>query len=112
VFDDPDRRGMAIDSMVSGGCIIAGAVLRRSLLFSNVRIEDHSTVTDSLILPDVRIGKHCRLTKVVVERGCEIPDGTVIGEDREADARRYDVTPGGVVVVTPEMLGQEIHHVR
>jgi len=48
----------------------------------------------------------------VVERGCEIPDGTVIGEDREADARRYDVTPGGVVVVTPEMLGQEIHHVR
>ena len=112
VFDDPDRCGMAIDSMVSGGCIIAGAVLRRSLLFSNVRIEPHSTVTDSVILADTRIGKHCRLTKVVVERGCEIPDGTVIGEDREADARRYDVTPGGVVVVTPEMLGQEIHHVR
>jgi len=112
VFDDSDRRGMAIDSMVSGGCIIAGAVLRRSLLFSNVRIEPHSLVTDSVILPDVRIGQNCRLTKVIVERGCEIPAGTVIGEHLDADASRFDVSPGGIVTVTPEMLGQEIHHVR
>jgi glucose-1-phosphate adenylyltransferase len=112
VFDDDGRRGMAVDSMVSGGCIISGAIVRHSLLFSNVRVSSFSHVDDSVILPDAIIGEHCRLHRVVIERGCHIPDGSVIGEDAEEDAKKYYVTDGGVVVVTPEMLGQERHHVR
>jgi glucose-1-phosphate adenylyltransferase len=112
VFDDEDRRGMAIDSMVSGGCIISGAVLRRSLLFSNVRVDANSYLTEAVILPDVHIGKGCRLHKVVVDKGAVIPDGTVIGLDHAADSKRFYVSPGGVVLVTPEMLGQGLHHVR
>jgi glucose-1-phosphate adenylyltransferase len=112
VFNDEGRRGMALDSMVSGGCIISGATVRRSLLFSNVYVKSHALVDDSVILPDVVIGEQCRLRKVVVDRGCEIPAGTVIGEDRDADAGRFHITPEGVVLVTPEMLGQELHHVR
>jgi glucose-1-phosphate adenylyltransferase len=112
VFDDEDRRGMAIDSMVSGGCIISGAVLRRSLLFSNVRVDANSYLTEAVILPDVHIGKGCRLHKVVVDKGAVIPDGTVIGLDHAADSKRFYVSPGGVVLVTPDMLGQGLHHVR
>ena len=112
VFDEEDRRGMAVNSMVSGGDIISGALVRRSLLFSNVLVDSYSQVTDSVVLPDVSIGQHCRLMRVVLEKGCRIPDGTVIGENPEQDAERFHVTPGGVVLVTPEMLGQEVHHVR
>ncbi len=112
VFDDDDRRGMAVDSIVSGGCIISGALVRHSLLFSNVRVNSYCRIESSVILPDVDIGRHCRLRRVVVERGCDIPEGTVIGEDPQADARRFFVTPKGVVLVTPEMLGQELHYVR
>jgi glucose-1-phosphate adenylyltransferase len=112
VFDDDDRRGMAVDSMVSGGCVISGSLVRHSLLFSNVRVNSYCKIESSVILPDVDIGRRCRLRKVVVERGCDIPEGTVIGEDLEADAKRFFVTPKGVVLVTPEMLGQELHYVR
>jgi glucose-1-phosphate adenylyltransferase len=113
VFDDADRRGMAVDSMVSGGCIISGAYLRRSFLFSNVRVEAHSVLTQAVVLPDVQIGRHCRLHKVVVDKGAIIPDGTIIGEDLEQDRKRgFHVTPKSVVLVTPEMMGQELHHVR
>jgi len=112
VFDDDGRRGMAVDSMVSGGCVISGAVVRHSLLFSNVHVDAYSTVSDSVILPEVQIGQNCRINRAIIEKGCQIPDGLVIGEDPEEDARRYYVSPGGVVLVTPEMLGQETHHVR
>jgi glucose-1-phosphate adenylyltransferase len=112
VFDDEDRRGMAVDSTVSGGCVISGALVRHSLLFSNVRVNSYSAVQDSVILPDVEIGRHCRLRKTVVEKACKIPEGTVIGENPEQDAQRFHVTPRGVVLVTPEMLGQYIHYVR
>jgi glucose-1-phosphate adenylyltransferase len=112
VFDDDDRRGMAVDSMVSGGCIISGAEVRHSLLFSNVRVNSFSRVLDSVILPDVTIGERCRVRKAVIDRGCIIPDGTVIGENLEQDAKRFHVSEGGVVLVCPEMLGQELHHVR
>ncbi len=112
VFDDEGRRGMAVDSMVSGGCIISGAVVRHSLLFSNVKVNSYARVQDSVVLPDVDIGRHSRITKAVVDRGCEIPPGTVIGEDRAEDEERFFVTDNGVVLVTPEMLGQELHHVR
>ena len=112
IFDDDDRRGMALDSMVSGGCLISGATVRHSLLFSNVRVNSHAILQDVVILPNVKIGRHCRITKAVIDKGCDLPEGTVIGEDPESDAERFYVSPGGVVLVTPEMLGQEIHHVR
>jgi glucose-1-phosphate adenylyltransferase len=112
IFDDDGRRGMAVDSMVSGGDIISGAVVRHSLLFSHVRVEEHCQIEDSLILPNVVIGKGSRLKKVIVEKGCHVPPGTVIGEDREEDAKRYFISENGVTVVTPEMLGQQLHHVR
>ena len=112
VFDDLDRRGIAIDSMVSGGCIISGATVSRSLLFSNVRIDAHAKVDKSVVLPDVEIGENCHIHKAVIDRGCEIPPGTMIGINHEEDAKKYYVSPEGVTLVIPEMLGQEIHHVR
>ncbi|NOX08735.1 MAG: glucose-1-phosphate adenylyltransferase [Gammaproteobacteria bacterium] len=112
IFDEDDRRGMAVDSMVSGGCIISGAVVHHSLLFSNVMVQDYSTVNSSVILPDVVIGKHCRISYAVIDKGCNIPDGMVIGEETEEDKRRFHVTPNGIVLVTPDMLGQDRHHVR
>jgi len=112
IFDDDDRRGMALDSMVSGGCLISGATVRHSLLFSNVRIGSFTLLQDVVALPNVRIGRNCRVTKAIIEKNCDLPDGIVIGEDPVADAERFYVSPNGVVLVTPEMLGQEIHHVR
>ena len=112
IFDDDDRRGMALDSMVSGGCLISGATVRHSLLFSNVRVNSYSVLQDVVALPNVRIGRDCRVTKAVIDKGCVLPEGTVIGEDPEMDAERFYVSPNGVVLVTPEMLGQELHHVR
>jgi glucose-1-phosphate adenylyltransferase len=112
VFDDEDRRGMAVDSMVSGGCIISGSVVRHSLLFSSVKVNSFSTIQDSVILPEANIGRNCRITKAVIDRGCHIPKGTVIGEDPKADAERFYVSKGGVVLVTPDMLGQDIHYAR
>jgi glucose-1-phosphate adenylyltransferase len=112
VFDDEDRRGMAVDSMVSGGCLISGATVRHSLLFSNVKVRSHAVLQDAVVLPDVQIGRNSRVRKAVIDKGCRIPPDSVIGEDLAGDAERFHVTPGGVVLVTPEMLGQELHHVR
>ncbi len=112
VFDDEDRRGTAVDSMVSGGCIISGASVRHSLLFSNVTVEAHARVEESVLLPNVRIGENCRVRRAVIDKGCDLPPGTVIGEDPQEDARRFHVSEGGIVLVIPEMLGQELHHVR
>jgi len=112
VFDDDDRRGMAVDSITSGGCIISGATVRRSLLFSNVVVESWSYIEDSVVLPDVSIGKNCRIKKAIIDKNCIIPDGMVIGENREEDEKRFYVSEGGVVLVIPEMLGQQVHYVR
>ena len=112
VFDDEARRGMAVDSLVSGGCIISGASIRRSLLFSNVRVSSHSMIEDSVILPDVHIGEHVRLRKVVVDKRARIPDGLEVGYDRRKDKQRFHVTDNGVTLVTAEMLGHEVHRVR
>ncbi len=111
VFDDEDRRGYAVDSMVSGGCIISGAKVSHSVLFSDVEVDSFSMVKDCVVLPHVKIGKNCRLTKVILDKGCEVPEGTVIGEDLAADAERFHVSPNGVVLVTPEMLGQDYRYV-
>jgi len=113
LFDDDGRRGQAIDSMVSGGCIISGASIKRSLLFSNCVVRSYSTIEDSVVLPDVEIGRHCRLRKAIIDRGTVIAPNTVIGENSEDDrARGFRVTPSGIVLVTPEMLGQKLHFTR
>lgn len=112
VFDDDGRRGMAVDSMVSGGCIVSGAAVRHSLLFSNVVVQDYSEVTDAVVLPDVRIGKRCKIRRAVIDKGCMLEDGFEVGVDPERDAERFHVTPGGVALVTPHELGQDLHHVR
>jgi len=109
VFDDEERRGHAVDSLVSGGCLITGSLVRHSVLFSNVRVHSYSQVTDCVILPDVEIRRNCRLTRCVIDKGTVIPEGTVIGENPEEDARRFYVSEGGIVLVTPEMLGQQLH---
>lgn len=110
VFDDDDRRGMAVDSVVSAGCIISGAVVRHSLLSNNVRVNSYSVVEDSVLLPGVDIGRHCHVKRAVIDSGCRLPRGSVIGHDHEQDAARFHVTPGGVVVVSPEMLGQHVSY--
>ena len=103
VHDQPERRGMAIESVVSGGCIVSGAV-HRSVLFSSVRVHSHADVNWAVLLPGVQVGRHARLTRVVVDRGCFIPDGLVIGEDAEADAKHFYRSENGIVLVTREML--------
>jgi glucose-1-phosphate adenylyltransferase len=111
VFDDHDRRGAAIDSIVSGGCIISGSTVRRSLLFSNVRVHSYCDVSDTVILPDVEVARGVVLKRAVIEKGCRLPAGLQVGVDPEADRKRFSITPGGVTLVTPDMLGQEIHHI-
>ena len=112
VFNDEGRRGMSVDSMVAGGCIVSGSYVRRSLLFSNVDVHSYSTIEDSIIFPQVDIGRRCVIRKAIVDKGCMIPPDTHIGVDPEEDARRYHVSEGGVVLVTPEMLGQRLHYAR
>ena len=108
VLDEEGRRGIAINSLVSGGVIISGATVRESLLFSGVRVEERSTVERSVILPDVRIGPNCQIRNAILDAGCEVAGGTRIGFDRGEDAKRFLVTEKGVVLVTPDMLAMVI----
>lgn len=108
-FDNDERRGMAVDSLISGGCLITGATVRHSVLFSNVRVHSYSTVEDAVVLSDVEINQNCRIKRCVIDKGAIIPEGTVIGEDPIEDAKRFYVSEGGIVLVTPEMLGQNLH---
>ena len=103
VHNQEDRRGMAIESMVSGGCIVSGAVFR-SILFSQVRVHSYSSVNWSVLLPGVQVGRHARVSRAVIDRDCIIPDGMVIGEDAAADAARFFRTDSGITLVTREML--------
>jgi glucose-1-phosphate adenylyltransferase len=106
VLDEDGRRGVAVNSMVSGGCIISGASVNQSLLFSNVRAEEHSSIFRSVILPNVKIGASCVVNHAILDEGCEIPDGMRIGVDPEQDAARFYLTERGVVLVTPDMLAR------
>lgn len=112
VFDDDTRRGMAVDSMVSGGCIISGSKISHSLLFSNVRVNSYSLVEDSVLLPEVHIGQHCHIKNAVIDKGTQIPDGTTIGVNIEEDKQHFRVTEKGIVLVTPDMIGHKQHTVR
>jgi glucose-1-phosphate adenylyltransferase len=107
VFQDPGREGKALDSVVSAGCVISGTAVVDSLLFSSVRVHSYGRIESSVLLPEVEVGRRCRIRRAVIDRGCRIPEGTVIGEDPVADARRFRVTDKGIVLVTAEMLGQE-----
>lgn len=112
VFDDETRRGSAVDSLVSGGCIISGASVRRSLLFSNVYVHSYADIEDSVILPDVDVGRGAVLHRAVVDKGCKIPEGLVVGKDPVEDAKRFHVSSKGITLITPDMLGQRLHHAR
>jgi glucose-1-phosphate adenylyltransferase len=109
VLGSPDARRQTRDALVSSGCVVSGAAVIRSLLFTNVAVERGSIIEDSMVLPDVQIGRNVRLRRAVVDKFCVLPDGFTAGEDREADERRFHVTSGGVVLITPEMLGQPVH---
>jgi glucose-1-phosphate adenylyltransferase len=104
VFDDETRRGMAVDSLVAAGCIVSGGVVRRSLLFTDCRVNSYSLVEDPVVLPRVVIGRHCRVRKAIVASDCKLPEGLVVGEDPVADAKRFHRTEGGITLVTPKML--------
>ncbi len=104
VFDSDGRRGMAVDTVLSGGCIISGSVVRRCVLFSNVRMNSYSTVEDCVLLPGVTVSRHVRLKRCVIDSDCVIPPNFVIGEDAEEDAKRFYRTEKGIVLVTAEML--------
>jgi glucose-1-phosphate adenylyltransferase len=110
IFDDDGRRGAAIDSMVCGGCLISGSTVRRSLLFSGVRVHSYCNIEDAVILPNVEIGRNSVLRRVVIDKGARIPAGTRIGVDLEEDRKHFQVSPNGITLVTPEMLGQRFHH--
>jgi glucose-1-phosphate adenylyltransferase len=106
IFDRDDRRGGAHDSMVSGGCIISGSIVRGSLLFSSVHVHSYCSVEDCVILPHAEIGARAELRRVVVDSGVQIPRGLRAGFDPEEDARRFHVTPGGITLITASMLAE------
>jgi len=109
VFDDENRRGKAVDSLVSGGCIISGATVKRSILFSDVHVNSYSRVEDSVILPGVRVGENVIIKRAIVDRGCLIPNGFQVGLDHDEDRKRFYVSDKGTTLITPEMLGQGLH---
>ncbi|MEB2845631.1 glucose-1-phosphate adenylyltransferase [Rhizobiales bacterium RZME27] len=104
VHDDEDRRGSAISSVVSGDCIISGSSLNRSLLFTGVRANSYSRLDGAVILPNVHIGRHAQLRNVVIDAGVVIPEGLVVGEDPEIDAKRFRRSEGGICLITQKML--------
>jgi glucose-1-phosphate adenylyltransferase len=112
VFDEDDRRGMAVDSLVSGGCIISGASVARSLLYSNVKVHSYTTVEDSVLLPNVEVGRNAKIKRAVIDKDCIIPEGLIVGYDPEADAKRFHVSTNGITLITPDMLGQDMGRVR
>jgi glucose-1-phosphate adenylyltransferase len=111
VLDENGRRGFAIDSLVGEGSVISGAFVEDSLVSANVRIEEQTVVSSSVILPAVVIGPKCKLRRTVIDKGCHIPAGSEIGFDRTHDEAHFQVTDDGVTLVTPDMLGQTIHRV-
>ncbi|MCL4153009.1 UNVERIFIED_CONTAM: hypothetical protein GTU68_009098 [Idotea baltica] len=113
IHDDEDRRGMAINCCVSGGCIVSGANIKNSVLFSNVNTRSFSSIEDSVLLPDVVIHRHCKIRKAIIDVGCVIPENMEIGYDAKKDkAAGFRVTENGITLVTPDHLGQTLHRIR
>ncbi|TDF41503.1 glucose-1-phosphate adenylyltransferase [Alteromonadaceae bacterium M269] len=110
VLNENNRCGTATESMVSGGCIVSGARLHRTILFSSVHVHSYSYIEDSVVLPGVDVGRHCHIRRAIIDRGCKVPEGTTIGLNRQEDIERgFRVTENGVVLVTAEMFGQKLH---
>jgi glucose-1-phosphate adenylyltransferase len=112
VFDLEGRRGAAIDSMVSGGCIVSGSTLRNSLLFSSVRVHSYCTINEAVVMPEVEVGRGAILSRVVVDQGTRIPPGLRAGIDPEEDRKRFYVSEKGITLITPAMLGQNLRHLH
>jgi glucose-1-phosphate adenylyltransferase len=112
VFDLEGRRGAAIDSMVSGGCIVSGSTVRNSLLFSSCRVHSFCTINESVLLPEVEVGRGAILSRVVVDQGTRIPPGLRAGIDPEEDRKRFHVTDKGITLITPGMLGQSLRNLH
>ncbi len=106
VPDADGNHGVAVNTLVSGGCIVSGSHVANSVLFSDVRVHSFCQVSQAVILPNVTIHRRCRLSKVVIDRGCNLPEGTVVGEDPELDAARFERTADGVVLITRDMLAR------
>jgi glucose-1-phosphate adenylyltransferase len=104
ILDEERRRGLAINSMVAGGCIVSGAVVRESLLFSSVVVDEQTEIRRSVVLPGVEIGRSCHIANAIIDEGCNIPHGMVIGRDHESDKEHFHVTDHGIVLVTRGML--------
>jgi len=109
VFNFDNRRGMAVASLVSGGCVISGSYVSRSLLFSSVHVHSYCNVEDSVLLPNVTVSRGVTLKRVVVDKNCVIPEGMTVGINPEQDRERFFVTEKGITLITPEMLGQDVH---
>jgi glucose-1-phosphate adenylyltransferase len=112
VYDQDERRGIATNSLVSGGCIISGSKVHRSLLFSNVHVHSYCNIEESVVLPNVDIGRNVVLKRTVVDKYCRLPAGLTVGVDPKQDRERFYVSPRGITLITPDMLGQHIHHRR
>ncbi len=112
VFNNDQRRGMATDSLISGGCIISGSSITQSVIFSNVHVHSYSMIQDSVIMPNVKISRHVKLNRVVVDTDTRIPEGVEIGFDVELDRKRFYVSEKGITLVTAEMLGQSKNRIR
>lgn len=104
VHDEEKRRGLALSSLVSGGCVISGTEVRNSLLFTGVHTNSWSTLDQAVVLPYATVGRHARLTRVVIDRGVSIPEGLVVGEDPDEDRKWFRVTETGVTLITQPML--------
>ncbi len=104
VHDEDGRRGQAISSLVSGGCIVSGTDVRQSLLFTGVHTHSFACVEQAVVLPYAQVGRHARLKRVVIDRGVIIPDGLVVGEDPAHDAARFRRSPRGICLITQPMV--------
>jgi glucose-1-phosphate adenylyltransferase len=104
VHEEIGRRGEAISSLVSGGCIVSGSFLRQSLLFTGVHVHSFARVEQAVVLPSADIGRGARLRNVIVEKGVRIPAGLVVGEDADEDARRFRRTERGICLITQPMI--------
>jgi glucose-1-phosphate adenylyltransferase len=112
VFDLEGRRGAAVDSMVSGGCIVSGSTVRNSLLFSSVRVHSYTTINECVLLPEVEVGRGAILSRCVVDQGTRIPAGLRVGIEPDEDRKRFHVTDKGITLITPGMLGQNLRHLH
>ena len=104
VHNKDGRRGMAVSSLVAGGCVVSGASVRRSLLFTGVRVNSYSSCEEAVVLPYVDVGRSAQLSKVVIDRGVRIPEGLVVGDDPELDAKRFRRTESGICLITQPMI--------